>query len=81
MEVHLIKAKIWSDKLRMTILYTAVLDQAVFRDAELYRAVLSSARGIGTILTKADLGEIHAPNAHSITHISMPRSWNRPISW
>jgi len=43
-------------------LYTAVLDQADFRDAELYQAVLINARGIGTIFTKANLGEIYAPN-------------------
>jgi len=47
----------------MAILYTAVLDQADFRDAEFYRAVLIGARGIGTIFTKANLSEIYAPNA------------------
>jgi uncharacterized protein YjbI with pentapeptide repeats len=46
----------------MAILYTAVLDHADFRDAELFRAVLIGARGIGTIFTKANLNEIHAPN-------------------
>jgi uncharacterized protein YjbI with pentapeptide repeats len=39
----------------MAILYKAVLDQADFRDAELYRAVLIGARGTGTIFTKANL--------------------------
>ena len=47
----------------MAIFYKAILDQANFRDARLSRAVLIGARGIGTIFTKADLSEIHAPNA------------------
>ena len=47
----------------MAIFYKAVLDQADFRDTQLYRAVLIGARGVGTIFTKADLSEIHAPNA------------------
>jgi hypothetical protein len=47
----------------MAIFYKAVLDQADFRDARLYRAVLIGARGTGTIFTKADLSEIYAPKA------------------
>ncbi len=59
----MIKAKVQSGKLRMAIFYKAILDQADFRDARLYRAVLIGARGTGTIFTKADLSEIYAPKA------------------
>lgn len=57
------KAKVQSGKLRIAILYKATFDQADFRNATLYRAVLIGARGVGTTLTKADLSEIYAPNA------------------
>jgi uncharacterized protein YjbI with pentapeptide repeats len=39
------------------------LDQADFRDAQLYRAVMIDVRAIGAIFTKADLSEIYAPTA------------------
>ena len=76
----MIKAKVQSGNLRMATFYKAVLDQADFRDARLYRAGLLAPGEPAPSLRRRTSARSTPTETNSIRHNSMRRPWNRPIS-